>query len=146
MITKDFSRMPKFAQGKHMFFGATHYRILSLPRLAFVWWRVARRMRSMPGYLGHFIWFRPPGTFGNASMWDTRDHMMAFAQTKEHRDAVTWMAKPGVARGAFIRFLRADDSGHSLGEWRAEADGEEWRTPQFPFSSHVEGRASHEPS
>jgi hypothetical protein len=56
---------------------------------------------------------------------------------------MTWLSRPGVARGAFIRFLRADDAGHSLGEWRAEQDGDAWRHPQFPFSSHLEGAGEH---
>jgi len=137
MITNDFSKAPKVAQGTHMFFGATSYRVRSLFRLAFVWWKVSRRMRSMPGYMGHYIWFRTPATFGNVSVWDSRDHMMAFARSKEHRDAIAWLTTPGVARGAFIRFLRADAAGHSLGDWRAEADGEAWRHPQFPLSSYL---------
>ena len=143
MITSDFSRAPKFAQGTHMFFGATHYHIHSLLRLALVWWRVSRRMRSIPGYMGHFLLFRPPATFGNVSLWDSREHMMAFARSKEHRDAIAWLVKPGVARGAFIRFLRANGSGHSLGEWRAEADGEAWRHPRFPFSSYLDEASEH---
>jgi hypothetical protein len=138
MITRDFSHAPAFGQGTHMFFGGTRYHVRSLPRLMLVWWRVSRRMRSMPGYRGHFIWFHVPATFGNFSLWETREDMMAFAQTKEHRAAVSWLAKPGVARGAFIRFLRADAAGHSLGEWRSEPDGEAWRHPMFPFSSLVE--------
>jgi hypothetical protein len=82
MITKDFSSAPKVATGSHMFFGGTKYRLRSLPKLAFVWRKVARRMRSMPGYQGHVLWFRAPATFGNVSMWDSRDHMLAFAHTK----------------------------------------------------------------
>jgi heme-degrading monooxygenase HmoA len=144
MITKDYSAAPKIARGTHMFFGATRYHVRSLPRLAFVWWKVSRRMRSMPGYMGHFLWFRLPATFGNVSLWDSKDHMMAFARSKEHRRAIAWLAKPGVARAAFIRFLQADASGHSLGEWRAEPDGEAWRQPQFLFSSYLEGVSEHE--
>ena len=137
MFTTDFSKTPRLAQGTHMFFGGTHYHVTSLVRLAFVWWKVSRRMRSMPGYMGHFLWFRLPSTFGNVSLWDSREHMMAFAQSIEHRKAISWLVKPGVAHGAFVRFLRADTSGHALGDWRAEADGEAWRDPQYPFSSYL---------
>ena len=136
MFTSDFSRAPRFAQGTHMFFGGTRYTgIPSMVRLAFVWWRVSRRMRAMPGYMGHFLWYRFPFTFGNVSLWDSREHMMAFAQSHEHRAAVAWLVRPGVAHGAFVRFLRTDGSGHSLGDWRAEDDGEAWRVPVYPFSS-----------
>ena len=73
MITKDFSKAPMYAQGTHVFFGGTSYTgIPALIRLGFVWRRVARGMRASPGYRGHFIWYKFPFTFGNFSLWDTR--------------------------------------------------------------------------
>ena len=138
MITKDFSKAPMYAQGTHVFFGGTSYTgIPALIRLGFVWRRVARGMRASPGYRGRFIWYKFPFTFGNFSLWDTRADMMGFAQSAEHVDAVRWLVSPGVARAAFVRLLRADPAGHSIGEWRAEDDGDAWRNAAFPFSSRI---------
>lgn len=138
MFTKDFSQAPKAAQGNYMFFGGTSYTGLrSLLQLIFVWRRVVRRMKASPGYLDHFIWFRFPFTFGNFSIWDSKENMMAFARSPEHSGAIRWLVKPATARGAFIRFLRVEPAGHSIGEWRAEADGDDWRIPRMPFSTGV---------
>ena len=109
MFTTDFSKAPSPAQGSNLFFGGTKYTgIRSLIKLLFVWRRVARKMKSSQGYMGHFIWYRFPFTFGNFSLWDSNENMMAFAQSQEHRAAITWLVKPGTARGAFIRFFQAD--------------------------------------
>ena len=140
MFTKDFSKAPPYAQGTHVFFGGTAYTgIPALIRLGFVWRRVSRGMRASPGYRGHFIWYKFPFTFGNFSLWATRADMMRFARGVEHVDAVRWMVSPGVARAAFVRLLRTDDAGHSIGEWRAEGDGDAWRNAVFPFSGGAAG-------
>jgi hypothetical protein len=136
MFTRDFSSAPRAARGRHVFFGGTRYTgVWALVRLALVWRRVARRMRASPGYLDHYVWFRFPATFGNFSVWDSREHMLAFARSPEHRAAIAWLVRPGTARGAFIRFLAAEPAGHTIGEWRAEPDGDRWRTPALPFST-----------
>lgn len=136
MFTRDFSKAPLPARGTHMFFGGTQYSgPWALGRLAFVWPRVSRRMRRSPGYLGHFIWYRFPFRFGNFSLWDSREHMMSFARSAEHLAAIDWLLSPGTADGAFIRFLRAYPEGHTIGDWRAEDDGEAWRTRRLPFST-----------
>ena len=62
---------------------------------------------SKPGAVHRF-----PFTFGNVSLWERREDMMAFARSPEHRDAVAWLLRPGVADGAFIRFLQAQPEGH----------------------------------
>jgi heme-degrading monooxygenase HmoA len=145
MFTKDFSKAPRFGQGTHMFFGGTKYAgILAMIQLAFAWPRVARAMRRSAGYRGHFLWYRFPFTFGNISLWDTREHMMAFARSQQHLDAIAWLVKPGTATGAFVRLLKAYPEGHSIGVWRAEDDGEAWRQPQLPFqpTSRRERRSS----
>ena len=139
MFTKEFSHAPTYAQGGHVFFGGTAYSVRGALRLPLVWRKVLRRMRSSPGYKGHFVWYRFPFTFGNWSLWDSRAEMMRFARSQEHLDAVAWMTSPGVARASFIRFLRADDTGHTIGEWRAEDDGEAWRSFKLPFSETAEG-------
>ena len=136
MFTRDFSSAPGFAQCRCAFFGGTRYGgLLAMARLAVVWPAVARRMRSAPGYLGHFVWYRFPFTLGTLSLWDSREHMLAFARTAEHRAAVAWLLRPGVARGAFIRFLAAEPAGHTIGGWRADRDGQAWRTADLPFSA-----------
>ena len=144
MLSKDFSHAPAYAQGTHVFFGGTAYSgIPSLVRLGCKWPRIARRMKASPGYRGHFIWYRFPFTIGNFSLWDTRADMMAFAQSAEHVAAVRWMVKPGVADAAFIRLLRADETGHTIGAWRSEGDDDAWRDAAFPFSArHASGEAS----
>lgn len=144
MFTTDFSKAPRPAQGTSLFFGGTRYGgIRSLVQLLFVWRRVAKTMTSSPGYMGHYIWYRFPFTFGNFSLWDTREHMMEFARGTEHRAAISWLVKPGTARGAFIRFFQVEPAGHSIGRWRAEYDpAEEWRIPRMPFSDRTSSSAS----
>ena len=137
MQSNDFSAAPRVANGEFMFFGGTRYSGLwALIRLSVVWPRLARAMRRAPGSMGHFLWYRFPYTFGNFSSWDSWEHMMAFARSSEHRRAMVWLAKPGVGRASFIRFLRARPDGHTIGEWRAEPDPDrEWRRFRLPFSS-----------
>ncbi len=105
-------------------------------QLGLVWWRVSRAMRRAPGYMGHFLWYRFPFTFGNFSFWDSWEHMVQFARSTEHRRAMAWLSRPRIARASFVRFLRAAPDGHSIGEWRAEPDpDEEWKRYRLPFSS-----------
>ena len=142
MFTTDFSKAPKLAQGSHAFFGATRYAGLgAVVRLPLVWRRVSRRMRRSPGYQGHVIWYRFPFTFGNLSLWDTRENMAGFAHSAEHRAAIHWVTRPGVGEGAFIRFLTADATGHSLGSWRAEHDVDEWRDWARDLAGPIPARA-----
>ncbi len=100
------------------------------------------RIEGYPPCQGHFIWYRFPFTIGNFSLWDTRAEMMRFAGGDEHVAAVKWMVKPGVARAAFVRLLHADDAGHTIGEWRAEEDGDAWRNVVLPFSTRGAGEAA----
>ena len=147
MRTSDFSKAPQEAQGEAMFFGGTRYAgVRAMVRLFFVWRRVRRGMVSSPGYKGHFVWYQFPFTLGNVSLWERGDDMMAFARSPEHRDAIAWLLRPGVADGAFIRFLQAQPEGHTLGIWRAELDpSETWRNPQRPFSGDAR-RGPNDPS
>jgi hypothetical protein len=61
--------------------------------------------------------------------------MLDFARGQEHMSAVRWLARPGTAEAAFIRFFAAQPAGHTLGQWRAEDDGQRWPDPKTPFSS-----------
>ena len=136
MQTRDFSKAPKPAQAEYAFFGGTRYKsVLALIRLGFVWLRLSRAMRRAPGYMGHYIWYRFPFTFGNFSLWATWQDMMRFARSRDHRRVMAWVAKPGVGKAAFVRFLRFAPDGHTLGTWRVEPDAEDWRNFQLPFSS-----------
>jgi heme-degrading monooxygenase HmoA len=139
MYTRDFSHAPTAARGEALFFGGTEYTGLrALLGLVRVWRPVVRRMRSAPGYRGHFVWYRFPFTFGTASFWASREDLMAFGRTAEHRAAVAWVLRPGNARGAFIRFHAAEPAGHTVGAWRAEPDPDEsCRTPHYPFSTQT---------
>jgi heme-degrading monooxygenase HmoA len=139
MFTTDFSKAPQAAQGSYLFFGGSQYTgIRSLLRLMVRWPRVVRAMQAASGYRGHYVWYRFPFTFGNFSLWDSKESMLAFARGAEHRAAIHWLVKPGTAHAAFIRFFTAEPAGHSIGAWRAEDDPqEEWRIPRLPFSSAV---------
>jgi hypothetical protein len=138
MFTRDFSRAPAAAQAGAAFFGGTRFSgPLALVRLAWHWRRIVRAMRRSPGYLDHVVWFRWPSTFGNLSLWRSQDELFAFARSPEHRDAVAWLVTPGTADAAFIRFLSSGPAGHTLGAWRAEADGDAWRSPTLPFSERT---------
>jgi heme-degrading monooxygenase HmoA len=135
--TRDFSKAPAAAQGEALFFGGTEYTgpraLLGLVR---VWLPVARRMRAAPGYRGHVVWYRFPFTFGTVSFWASREDLMAFGRSDEHRRAVAWLLRPGNARGAFIRFHAAEAAGHTIGGWRAEPDPDgAWRAARYPFST-----------
>jgi heme-degrading monooxygenase HmoA len=144
MFTRDFSRAPDMARGSHMFFGGTRYRGLrALCELAVRWPGFARELRRSPGYCGHVLWYRFPFTFGSVSTWERREDMLAFARTSAHRGAVSWLTRPGIADAAFIRFLQADEAGHTIGSWRGEDDGDAWRVSHLPFSSTELGEEIH---
>jgi len=134
--TRDFSKAPKPAQAEFAFFGGTRYKgVLALVQLAFVWLRVSRAMRRSPGYMGHYIWFRFPFTFGNFSLWDSWPNMLRFARSREHRRAMAFAARPRIGKAGFVRFLRFAPDGHTLGTWRVESDAGEWRDFKLPFAS-----------
>ena len=136
MHTRDFSRAPKSSQAEYAFFGGTRYKgVFALVQLGYVWLRLSRAMRRAPGYMGHYIWYRFPFTFGNFSLWDTWQSMMRFARSKEHRRAMAFVARPRIGKAAFVRFLRFAPDGHTLGTWRGEPDAEDWRDFKLPFSS-----------
>ncbi len=136
MHTRDFSKAPKPSQAEYAFFGGTRYKgVLALVQLGFVWFRLSRAMRRAPGYMGHYIWYRFPFTFGNFSLWDSWQSMMRFARSKEHRRAMAFVARPRIGKAAFVRFLRFAPDGHTLGTWRVEPDAADWRDFKLPFSS-----------
>ena len=132
MHTREFSRAPGVAQGSYVFFGGTRYRARGAIGLALRWPSFVRELRRAPGYRGHVLWYRFPFTFGSISSWDRRDDLLAFARTAMHRGAASWMVRPDIADAAFIRFLRADAGGHTLGAWRAEGAGAASRSVTTP--------------
>lgn len=123
MRTTDFSRAPRQGQAGAMFVGATRY---NGPR---AWWTLSRswrpfvrRMKAMPGYCWHTVYWERPFTLGTIAFFETRDDMLTIARSPEHRRLMRWVADgtDDHATGGFIRLYAADEHGYSNGVWRAE--------------------------
>lgn len=133
MRTRDFSRAPRQGQAGSLFIGATKY---NSPK---DWITVARsfrpmvkRMKSMPGYCWHTIYYEWPFTLGTIAMFETRQDMLTIARSPEHRALVRWVSDGNTdhATAGYIRLFSADEDGYTNGVWRAEDNEmqhiEEW--------------------
>jgi heme-degrading monooxygenase HmoA len=124
MRTRDFSVAPEIARAGSVFHGGTEYSgVRALVGLVVRWPRVRRAMRRSPGYLDHRVWYCYPFTIGTTSFWETQEQLLAFARSAEHREATAWMHRPGIARGAFIRYLVPLPDGNTVGVWSAARSG-----------------------
>ena len=133
MRTRDFSRAPRQGQAGSMFVGATKY---NSPKdwvtVARAWRPFMRRMKAMPGYCWHTVYYEWPFTLGTIAMFESREDMLTIARSPEHRALVRWVADGNTdhATAGFIRLFSADVDGYSNGTWRAEAETmthiEEW--------------------
>jgi hypothetical protein len=123
MRTTDFSHAPPMGQANALFAGgtrfATPWAFVALYRR---WAPMVRRMKRMPGYRGHYVWYRFPFTLGTIAFFEDRTALLKFARTKEHGELMRWVMEPGNARGGFIRLHEALPSGYSSGIWRAEGN------------------------
>ncbi|MEJ7726216.1 MAG: DUF4188 domain-containing protein [Actinomycetes bacterium] len=101
--------------GTAVFVGATRYTgPLAWLRLAPRWFAMVRTMRRMPGYVGHGVYYDWPFTLGTMGFFATREDMLGFARTGEHRAVMQWVvggAEPGSrtnATGGYIRIYDAE--------------------------------------
>lgn len=131
MRTNDFSRALPQGRAESLFLGCNRYRspwaMLGQVRR---WPKLARALKRAPGYLWHRSYYEFPDRIGLVVAFATRDDLMRFARTPEHREIMDWLvgAEPGPteggrnapALGGFIRILAAEEWGYSNGIYRAE--------------------------
>lgn len=98
-----------------VFVGATRYTgPLAWVRLAPRWFAMLRTMRRMPGSVAYGVYYEPPFTLGTMGFFTTRDEMLAFARTGDHRALMQWVVggdEPGArtnATGGYIRLYERD--------------------------------------
>lgn len=95
-----------------VFVGATRYTgPLAWMRLAPRWWRLVRQLRRMPGYVGHRVYYEPPFTLGTLGFFATRDDLLRFARTGEHRELMEWVVGGPPATGGYIRIYHQHERG-----------------------------------
>lgn len=93
-----------------VFVGATRYTgPLAWLRLAPRWVRLVRQMKRMPGYLHHRVYYQPPFTLGTLGFFETRDDLLRFARTGEHRDLMEWVLSERNATGGYIRLYHRQE-------------------------------------
>ncbi|WP_101652091.1 hypothetical protein [Brevibacterium ihuae] len=124
MRTNDFSAGPPQARAESIFLGCNRYRspLAMLGQLR-RWPALARALRRAPGYRWHRSYYEFPDRIGLVVAFATRDDLMRFARTPEHRTIMHWLVGDGdssPARGGFIRILAAEEWGYTNGEFRAE--------------------------
>jgi hypothetical protein len=105
-----------------MFTGATRYNGLrDWLILARRWGPFVKRMKAMPGYCWHKVYWEPPFTLGTLAYFETREDLLRMARTPEHRHLMRWVTGGTEhATAGFIRLFVADAHGYTNGIWRAE--------------------------
>ena len=105
-----------------MFTGATRYNGLrEWITLSRVWVRLVRRMKAMPGYCWHKVYWEAPFTLGTLAYFETREDMLRLARSPEHRELMRWVTRgTDHATAGYIRLFTADEDGYTNGIWRAE--------------------------
>ncbi len=119
MITKDFSRAPKYAQAEAAFFGATRYKLVGLLRLPVRWIRLRLALSKTPGFLKLMVWFEFPRTIGSIVFFDTEENLMLFARQKAHRLVMQWVGdeREITSDAGFIRIMKVYPNGYANGRW-----------------------------
>ncbi len=124
MRTRNFSGAPRLAQAGAMFTGATRYTgPIAWLRLWRTWRPLVARMKSMPGYCWHTVYWEPPFVLGTIAYFESRDDLLTIARSPEHRRLMLWITrsrKNGTA--GYIRLFTAEPDGYTNGAWRAEGD------------------------
>lgn len=124
MRSKDFSLTPPQGRAEAVFLGANRYRNpLAMLGQVRRWPKVAKGLKVAPGYLWHRSYFEFPDRIGLMVAFATRDDLMKYARTPEHREIMKWLIGGGEkapARGGFIRIFGAEEWGYTNGEFRAE--------------------------
>lgn len=98
-------------EGRAMFIGATRYRGLhSWIVLSREWYPMVAKMRRLPGYVWHTVYWEAPFTLGTLAFFATRDDLLVFARLPEHRRLMQWITR-GTAHGTggYIRLHVAED-------------------------------------
>lgn len=122
---------PPGAGAEAVFVGATRYTgpatwLRLLPR----WTRMVAQMRRLPGYRAHAVYHQPPWTLGTIGFFASREDLMAFARTGEHRELMRWVVGEDRrhATGGYIRVYEAvdpprdDDAGRVARQAEEDAD------------------------
>ncbi|MBK8730995.1 MAG: DUF4188 domain-containing protein [Tetrasphaera sp.] len=124
MRSADFSKAPRIAQAGAMFTGATRYNgIPAWITLSWTWHKLVKRMKAMPGYCWHTVYYEPPFTLGTIAYFDTRDDLLRIARSPEHRKLMQWITDGTKnAKGGYIRLWVAEPDGYTNGIWRAEGN------------------------
>lgn len=118
-----------------VFVGATRYSgPLAWLRLSRGWFAMVAQMRRLPGYRGHGVYYEPPWTLGTVGFFSTREDLMTFARTGEHRALMQWVVGGDVpaddprsrrnATGGYIRLYEAADDASGQVERGSEQEGE----------------------
>lgn len=93
-----------------VFVGATRYTGLrAWMRLAPKWVRLVRQMKRMPGYRSHQVYYQPPFTLGTLGFFATRDDLLRFARSGEHRAVMDWVLHERNATAGYIRLYHAGE-------------------------------------
>ncbi|MEF2977051.1 hypothetical protein [Subtercola sp. YIM 133946] len=96
-------------EAQAMFVGATKYRgPAALVTLSRTWYPMIARMRRLPGYVWHTVYWEPPFTLGTLAFFATRDDLLGFARMPAHRHLMQWITdgtKHGT--GGYIRLHSA---------------------------------------
>lgn len=124
MRTRDFSNAPRVAQSGAMFTGATRYNGLrAWITLSWTWRKLVKRMKQMPGYCWHTVYWERPFTLGTIAYFETREDLLTIARSPEHRKLMQWITDGRKnATGGYIRLFTAEPDGYTNGVWRAEGD------------------------
>ena len=150
MKTNDLSKVPQYGRASAVFFGGTEYSgIRALIALTPKWLRLRRLLKRSPGYCWHFLYYKPPLTFGVVAFFEEMDQMLRFARNKAHRELMGWVVEGAAegegknAKGGFIHLYDARPGGHfTNGAWSVEGPrGHEERFT--PLSKETEGPYVH---
>lgn len=101
--------------GDALFVGATKYNgPHSWLVLARTWYPMLSKMRRLSGYVWHTVYWPGSFTLGTIAFFETRDDLLVFARTPEHRHLMQWIVGGTQwATGGYIRILIAEDEGRS---------------------------------
>lgn len=124
MRSNDFSKAPPQARAEVFFLGANRYRnpLVMLGQIR-RWPKLARGLKAAKGYLWHRSYYEFPDRIGLMVAFATKNDLMLYARTPEHREIMKWLVGSGdqsPAKGGFIRILDAEEWGYTNGEYRAE--------------------------
>ncbi|MGO2749536.1 MAG: hypothetical protein ACTIA6_05755 [Pseudoclavibacter sp.] len=109
-----------------MFVGATRYTSpLAWAVTGRIWGQMTGKMRRMPDYCWHGIYWEAPWTLGTLANFSTRDALLRFARMPEHRHLMQWIVKDTKnANAGFIRlFASAEELAAVEGGEEHEAEG-----------------------